>query len=139
MLKSEINEFTQILRKIALNTFSNISTLGSIEQLRVLLDLDLLHLLYCQLNYRIDMSEDIIEVSRQKSESQNVLKFYFWILFLKKRNFQIVFFFIYLISRQPLKWWITYWVICIEKITKHFTLPYFMWSTDMMATVPSHN
>lgn len=59
-----MNKFTENLQKIALNTFCNISTLGSIEQLGVLLDLDLLRLLCCQLNYKIDMSEDVIEVSQ---------------------------------------------------------------------------
>ncbi|XP_055313869.1 importin subunit alpha-1-like [Sitodiplosis mosellana] len=63
VFKSSAGHVDHNLRKIVLNTFYNISTLGSIEQIKVLLDLDLLHLLCYQFNYQVNMHEGILETS----------------------------------------------------------------------------
>lgn len=63
VFKSSVGQSDHNLRKIALNAFYNISTLGSIEQIKVLLDHDLLHLLCYQLDCPINIHEDILEVS----------------------------------------------------------------------------
>lgn len=52
------------LREILLNSFYNISVLGSIDQLKVLLDLEIIQLLCYQLAYRVMVEEDISKVSR---------------------------------------------------------------------------
>lgn len=51
------------LREILLNTFFNISVLGSIDQLKVLVDLEMFQLLCYQLNYQVNVQEDISKVS----------------------------------------------------------------------------
>lgn len=63
VFKSSTDHADHNLQKIVLNTFYNISTLGSVEQIKVLLGLDLLQLLCRQLNSQVNMHEDILQVS----------------------------------------------------------------------------